>query len=346
MAEIVPWVCAASAVSLCVTWNTPGKAYTPWVTYVVEQCIVEAGVSPGDWRFTAVAEAHTGHTPAHVVRGLITGSTYAFRVRLQANCALQCSLQKHCIAPSQPSRPFTVDVPFWCCYSPVHTWDNPAPRDCFSDNEMKFFRTLDTPNKVQNWIDLLPMNHELVDDTCLSPLEALRQNQCHCIEGAMLAAFVLSLHGYPALMMDMRACSADDDHNITPFQVNGLWGCISKSNHSSLRWRNPVYRTLREMMMTYWDDYMNGEGERTLRAYSVPVDLKATFGEDWAIRRGNVFDIAEHMDIVPHKRLVEHSSVAVCRPADEFMLKTTVNQREWPEPVNVDAEVVERNKNK
>eukprot|EP00656_Telonema_subtile_P014629 TRINITY_DN17534_c0_g1_i1.p1 TRINITY_DN17534_c0_g1~~TRINITY_DN17534_c0_g1_i1.p1 ORF type:complete len:101 (-),score=29.38 TRINITY_DN17534_c0_g1_i1:201-503(-) len=100
------------------------------------------------------------------------------------------------------------------------------------------------------------------------------------------------------------------------------------------------------MMMSYWDDYMNGEGERTLRAYSVPVDLPAVFGEDWAVRRGNVFEIAEHMDVAKHFRLVEHESVAVARAADVFMLKTTVAQREWPEPANVDEDVIERNKNK
>ena len=78
----------------------------------------------------------------------------------------------------------------------------------------------------------------------------------------MLAAYILSLHGYPPLLCDMRACSEDDDHNVAVFQQAGHWGCISKSNHSSLRYRNPVYRTLRELMISFWDDYMNGQARR------------------------------------------------------------------------------------
>jgi len=99
-------------------------------------------------------------------------------------------------------------------------------------------------------------------------------------------------------------------------------------------------------MITYWDDYMNGKGVRTLRSYSDPVNLAQEFGEGWAEVRGNVFRIAEHMDEVKHYRLVEQASINVSRPADVFMLKTTVSQREWPEPANMGDDAVARNANK
>eukprot|EP00658_Telonema_sp_P-2_P034923 TRINITY_DN25460_c0_g1_i1.p1 TRINITY_DN25460_c0_g1~~TRINITY_DN25460_c0_g1_i1.p1 ORF type:complete len:255 (+),score=37.53 TRINITY_DN25460_c0_g1_i1:195-959(+) len=212
------WVSAATAVSLCVTWMAPGEEYSPRLEYNLEQADISLN-QPSSLEWSAVAEQHTGWLPSHVVTGLVTGRTYSFRVHVTAPDGHRVT--------SEASDPFTVAVPFWCCYSFGHQWQDPPPVDRFSDKELGFFKTLDTPMKVQDWIDQIPMNHELVDDTCLSPLEVVRQNHCHCIEGAMLAAFILSLHGYPALMMDMRACSRDDDHNVTPFQreMHGLWGC-------------------------------------------------------------------------------------------------------------------------
>jgi hypothetical protein len=99
-------------------------------------------------------------------------------------------------------------------------------------------------------------------------------------------------------------------------------------------------------MVSFWDDYMNGQGVRTLRSYSQPVNLAECYGENWAEVRGNVFEIAERMDVVHHYRLVEQESINVCRPADLFMKKTTVSQREWPEPANMSQAAIERNANK
>ena len=107
-----------------------------------------------------------------------------------------------------------------------------------------------------------------------------------------------------------------------------------------------MYRSLRELMISYFDDYMNGKGTRTLRSYSQPVNLAEHFGENWAMKRGNVFEIAELVDTVPHYRLVEQANLKFCRPADVFMLKTTVSQREWPEPANLSQEAIDRNANK
>ena len=212
-----------------------------------------------------IANPHTGHNPAWVVKGLPSGKAVQFRFRFSEGP------QGPDTEFSPPSRAFWIGL---ANYSPVGTGIGDEKK--FTDAEMALFETLDTPAKIQDWLDLFPMNHEIVDDTCLSPLEALRQNHGHCIEGAMLGAYILSLHGYAPLLCDLRACARDDDHDVAVFQhkKNGLWGCISISNHSSLRWRNPVYRTIREMMMTFFDDYMNNDGCRTLRSYSKPVSVR------------------------------------------------------------------------
>ena len=95
----------------------------------------------------------------------------------------------------------------------------------------------------------------------------------------MLGAYILSLHGHRPLLMDMRASSHDDDHIVTPFQVNGRWGCLSKPNHAALRFRNAVYRSIRELMMSYFDEYLSKDGERSLRSYSMPIHIDAVFGQ-------------------------------------------------------------------
>merc|ERR1719271_954768 len=95
----------------------------------------------------------------------------------------------------------------------------------------------------------------------------------------------------------------DDSHNVVPFRVNGKWGALSVSNHSSLRYRNPVYRTVRELMMSYFDDYMNGKGERSLVAYTQPVNLAVVFGQRWASRRGNVWEIGWFGDAMKEFKL-------------------------------------------
>lgn len=207
--------------------------------------------------------------------------------------------------------------------------------------------TLNHPMLVQDYIDTIPMNHEVEDETCLSALDTLRQNNGHCIECVMLGAYILSLHGYAPYLMDMRADSEiDDDHIVVPFKINGHWGCLSKSNHASLRYRNPVYKTIRELMMSYFDDYMNGKGVRSLRSYSQPAHLAVVFGPDWATRRGDVFTIGEFVDCQKHYPLLEGIDLKDIRPADEMMLATTVSQREWQCPDNFDEEAARRNENK
>ncbi|HEV3410188.1 MAG TPA: hypothetical protein VG095_07830, partial [Chthoniobacterales bacterium] len=114
---------------------------------------------------------------------------------------------------------------------------------------------LRTPQKIQDFVSELPTNFEPEGDTCLSVAEVLRQRRAHCIEGAFVAACALWMNGEPPLLMDFQA-TLDDDHVIALFKRGGCWGAISKSNHIWLRWRDPVYRTPRELAMSYFHEYV------------------------------------------------------------------------------------------
>src|SRR6476660_6526253 len=109
--------------------------------------------------------------------------------------------------------------------------------------ERRLFARLDTPQKIQTFLDKLPANFGLNGDTAMSPRHMLKARMAHCAEGAVFAAAVLAYHGKRPLLMDIRALPSDQDHIITLFREHGLWGAISKTNHAILRWRGPIYRS-------------------------------------------------------------------------------------------------------
>src|SRR3989454_6739784 len=139
--------------------------------------------------------------------------------------------------------------------------------------EFAVLKRLSGPEKIQDFLHALTANFEIGGQTCLSVREVLRRRRAHCIEGAMLAACALWVHGEPPLLMDMRA-ERDYDHVVALFRRGGCWGAISKTNPPVLRWRDPVYRTLRELAMSYLHEYANKGGQKTLRGYSRPFDLR------------------------------------------------------------------------
>lgn len=140
---------------------------------------------------------------------------------------------------------------------------------CLTPAELRTLRALNTPVRIQKFIDALTYRYA---DTAGSPRRVLRERSGHCLEGALLAAAALSVQGHRPLLMDLEAIH-DDDHVIALYRERGLWGGIAKSNYAGIRFRAPVYRTLRELALSYFEHYYNLRGERTLRAYSVPVDL-------------------------------------------------------------------------
>ena len=169
--------------------------------------------------------------------------------------------------------------------------------------EFVVLKRLSTPEKIQDFLYALRANFEIGGQTCLSVREVLRRRRAHCIEGAMLAACALWVHGEPPLLMDMRA-ERDYDHVVALFRRGGCWGAISKTNPPVLRWRDPVYRSLRELAMSYVHEYANNRGQKTLRSYSRPFDLRRLEPEVWITSEKNCWDVGEAVDEIRHYPLV------------------------------------------
>ena len=150
-------------------------------------------------------------------------------------------------------------------------------------DEMKMLTPLKNPRKIQDFLDKLPVNYEKKGETYMSPRRALRENKAHCIEGALIAALAFWIHGEKPLLMDFTTVEDDEDHVIAPFVENGYWGAVSKTNHAILRYRDPVYKSPRELAMSYFHEYfMFEDGKKTLVSFSNPFDLRA-LGESWVI---------------------------------------------------------------
>jgi hypothetical protein len=172
-----------------------------------------------------------------------------------------------------------------------------------SPEDIRTLRALNTPSRIQTFVDALTYQYA---DTAWSPRRVLRERKGHCLEGALLAAAALRVNGFPPLLMDLEAVH-DDDHVLAIYRVRGLWGAIAKSNFAGLRFRAPVYRTLRELALSYVEHYYNLRGERTLRNYSVPINLSRLDGKHWMTAEEDVWCVtdllvnARHHPLMPDK---------------------------------------------
>ncbi|HAM57132.1 MAG TPA: hypothetical protein DCQ64_17710, partial [Candidatus Rokubacteria bacterium] len=185
--------------------------------------------------------------------------------------------------------------------------------------EWRRLRALRTPHGVQRALDRMPYH---VADTAWSPRRVLRAGTAHCLEGAVFAAAALRVLGFPPLLLDLEAVQ-DTDHVLAVYRVRGHWGAIAKSNFSGLRYREPVYRTLRELAMSYFDDYINLRGDRTLRACSRPVSL-ARFDRrrpGWMTSEDDLWFIPEHLLGIPHTPLVTPAQVRALTRVDRRSLQ-------------------------
>lgn len=198
-----------------------------------------------------------------------------------------------------------------------------------NETEMKFMKTLSTPLRIQSFLDALPINHEKQGETCYSPRTVLLKKKAHCLEGALLAAIALRLHGKQALIMNFRTTREDEDHAVALYKVNGYWGALSKTNHAILRFRDPIYKTPRELALSYFHEYFMFEnGKKTLRGYTAPINLKQ-FGTDWITSGSDVWKVADAIARSPHFALVPKGQERYLRPASPFE-RNTVRPVEWP----------------
>lgn len=185
--------------------------------------------------------------------------------------------------------------------------------------EFQILKKLNTPIKIQDFLDQIPLNWEKERETYYSPRCVLRENKAHCLEGALLAGVALWINGEPAFVLDLKA-PKDDDHVVTLYKRNGCYGAISKTNHSTLRFRDPVYKTIRELVLSYFHEYFdNSNGIKSLRGYSDPFSLKK-LGTKWITTEDNLDYIAEAIDDSPHHNLFPKKNLKFIRKADSMEL--------------------------
>jgi hypothetical protein len=165
---------------------------------------------------------------------------------------------------------------------------------------LRRLRALKTPDGVQRFLDELPYN---LGYTARSPKKVLNERAASCLEGGVFAAAALRVLGFPPLIFDLEA-ERDTDHVVAIFKVRGHWGAVAKSNFTGCRYREPVYRTLRELAMSYFNIYFNLRFERTLRTYSRPVNLARFDRFNWMTTDKPVWFIAEYLCEIPHIRLL------------------------------------------
>lgn len=181
----------------------------------------------------------------------------------------------------------------------------------------QILKKFNTPMKIQNFLDTMPRNFEPDGDSFLSPMSVLEKRTCHCMEGAALAALTLRIHGFQPLVMDLTADKTDFDHVVAVFKIDGRWGAISKTNHPVLRYREPIYFSIRELAMSYFHDYVNVDtGAKTLRSYSSPVNLKRFDHLDWMTTKENIEYIPEYLSEVKHHQILTPKQIRNLRKAD------------------------------
>ncbi len=180
-------------------------------------------------------------------------------------------------------------------------------------HEREVLSGLNSPARIQAWLDELPYSAE---EVYRSPLSVLRDGQAHCFDGALFAAAALRRLDYPPLIVNMFA-ERDDEHMIAIYKRDGCFGAVAKSNFVGLRFREPVYRTLRELVMSYFELYYNLEGERTLRSYTVPLNLKAFDKLDWMVNNDHLEAIAQRLDELRRIPLLTPRMIAHLSLVDE-----------------------------
>ena len=169
----------------------------------------------------------------------------------------------------------------------------------FTVTEWKLVRRLNTPAKVQRFFTAMAYNRESNGATLRSFRELIRGDEAHCLEAAVGAAVILEQHGYPPLLLDLESQDLLD-HVIYVFKDNGRWGSIARSRDLGLHGRKPVYRSLRDLVWSYFDPFVDFSGR--LKAYGV-MSLYDLGDYDWRFSPRKMLKIEDHLRAMPHKRI-------------------------------------------
>jgi hypothetical protein len=183
----------------------------------------------------------------------------------------------------------------------------------FTFAELRKLRSLKTPYAIQRFLDDMPYH---LADTAWSPRRVLREQTAHCFEGAIFAAAALCTNGFPPLIFDLEA-EHDTDHVVAIYRVDGHWGAIAKSNYTGCRYREPVYRSLRELALSYFDVYFNLRRERSLRTFSRPVNLARFDDRHWMTTDRPIWFIANYLFEIRHYPLISRAQAARLHRLDD-----------------------------
>lgn len=190
----------------------------------------------------------------------------------------------------------------------------PTLESSLTPAEHTLVRGLTSPPAIQAFLDGIAYSP---DPFYRCPLRVLRERKGHCYDGALFAAAMLRRIGFPPLILEMLPNARDDDHLLALFKVDGCWGAVAKSNFSGLRYREPVYRTLRELVMSYFEQFYNVEREKTLRGYGLPLHLARFDALGWEVRDEPLEVIADQLDWQRHFSLLTPAQEAGLSLLDE-----------------------------
>jgi hypothetical protein len=191
--------------------------------------------------------------------------------------------------------------------------------------EVAVLDRLSDPVRIQAFLDRIPYS---ADPVYRCPRSVLRDRKAHCFDGALFAAAALRRLGHPPLLVDMRAVR-DDDHIIALFTRHGRIGAVAKSNFVGLRYREPLFRSVRELMLSYFEDFYNVEREKTLRQYSVPLDLSRFDALDWETSNEGLDVIAAKLDTIRHFPLLTTTQAASLAPVDRRLFDAGLSGADW-----------------
>ena len=186
----------------------------------------------------------------------------------------------------------------------------------WSSEEITFLKKFHDPYSIQEFLDSIDYNSNY---ECRSPRWVMKRRMAHCFEGALFAAAALEFIGYKPLIVDMKSYN-DDDHVIAVFKEDGHWGAVAKSNFTTLRYREPVYRSLRELVMSYFDFYFNVNGEKSLRSYSLPFDLRAFNSRQWATTDEDLEYIGDKIESLHHFPIATEKMINKLKIASKSMI--------------------------
>lgn len=204
-------------------------------------------------------------------------------------------------------------------------------RSILTPAERRLFDRLHSPTRIQDFLEGIPSNFELDGETNFSPRTMLAKGVGHCFEGAVFAAAVLAYHGQRPLLMDFATDYDDEDHAIALFTEKGLWGAISKTNHAVLLYRDAVYKSPRELAMSYFHEYYMRDGRKSLRAYSAPFDLSKFDPATWITTEDSLDWIHDRIHTTRYYDVAPRSAIKKLRNVTPLELKT-LEITQWKDP--------------